>query len=57
MKSKKETRKAMRESFTTRLRPELITEVKHLAVNLKKPANHVIEEAIEKILKEYQSKR
>jgi predicted transcriptional regulator len=54
MKGKKEV---VRETFTTRLNPDLISKVKHLAVDLKKPINHVLEEAIEKILKEYQSKK
>lgn len=46
-----------KENLTTRLSAEVITRLKHLAVDLKKPINHVLEEAIEDILKKYQPKK
>jgi predicted transcriptional regulator len=39
-----------RESFTTRLKPDLIVKLKHLAVDRKKPTNAILEEAIEGLL-------
>lgn len=42
-----------REQTGVRLRPDLVTDLKHLALDLKKPYNVVLEEAIEDILKKY----
>jgi predicted HicB family RNase H-like nuclease len=42
-----------REVFSTRINPALIKELKYLAVDKNKPLNHLIEEAIEGLLKKH----
>ena len=42
-----------RKPFSTKLKPELIKALKHLAVELEKPANYLLEEAIIDLLKKY----
>lgn len=42
-----------RESYSVRLDPELIQELKHLAVDEKKPVSTLIEEGIKLLLKKY----
>ena len=42
-----------RKQFSTKLKPELIKALKHLAVELEKPANYLLEEAIIDLLKKY----
>lgn len=53
MRIKKEV---VRESFTTRINPKILSELKHLAVDLKKPLSHLIEESILYLLKKYSKK-
>jgi len=43
-----------REQSGVRLRPDLVKDLKHLALDLGKPYNVLIEEAIEDILQKYQ---
>ena len=42
-----------REVFSTRLDAALLRKVRHLAVDLKKPVNQLMEEAMEMLLKKY----
>jgi predicted transcriptional regulator len=42
-----------RESYSVRLDPDLIRELKHIAVDEKKPISTLIEEGIRLILKKY----
>jgi len=42
-----------REQTGVRLRPELVTDLKHLALDQKKPYNVLLEEAIEDVLIKY----
>lgn len=42
-----------RESYSVRLDPDLIQELKHVAVDEKKPISTLIEEGIRLILKKY----
>ena len=42
-----------RESYSVRLDPDLITELKHIAVDEKKPVSTIIEEGIRLIIKKY----
>jgi predicted transcriptional regulator len=50
-------KKIARETFTTRINPALLSELKHLAVDLKKPLSHLLEEAIVDFLQKYTSKK
>ncbi|MDH4232893.1 MAG: ribbon-helix-helix domain-containing protein [Nitrospirota bacterium] len=45
-----------RESYSVRLNPDLISRLKHLAVDEKKPISQLIEEGIEDLLKKYSKK-
>jgi predicted transcriptional regulator len=49
----KATDEEKRESYSVRLRPDLIQKVKHLAVDEKKSVSQIIEEGIEDLLKKY----
>ncbi len=40
-----------RESYSVRLNPELIRQLKHLAVDERKPVSQLIEEGIEELLR------
>ncbi len=42
-----------RESYSVRLDPDLIRELKHIAVDEKKPISTLIEEGIKLVLKKY----
>ena len=42
-----------RESYSVRLDPDLIQELKHIAVDERKPMSTLIEEGIRSILKKY----
>lgn len=42
-----------RESYSVRLKPEVINKLKHLAVDEKKAISQLIEEGIEDLLKKY----
>ncbi len=53
MAKKKEKEKAGRRLFGLRLREELVTKLRHAALDLKIPANQLMEEAIENWLKKY----
>jgi predicted transcriptional regulator len=46
-----------REQSGVRLRPDLVKELKHLALDLEKPYNILIEEAIEDLLQKYKSRK
>ena len=48
MKVKKEI---PRQTFTTRIDPNLVTELKHMAADRKKPVNHLLEEAVKDFLR------
>jgi predicted transcriptional regulator len=52
----KAEKKVMRETFTTRVNPKILSELKHLAVDLKKPLSHLIEESISDLLKKHSKK-
>ena len=56
MAKKKDKGKANRRLFGLRLREELVTELRHAALDLKIPANQLMEEAIEDWLKKYSQK-
>ncbi len=56
MPKKKGKEKPGRRLFGLRLREELITELRHAALDLKIPANQLLEEAIEEWLKRYSQK-
>jgi predicted transcriptional regulator len=43
----------VREVFSTRLNPEVVKRLKHLAVDEKKTVSQLIEEGIEDLLKKY----
>ncbi len=45
-----------RRTFTTRLNPALLDRLKHLSVDVRRPVGHLLEEAIEFLLKKYQKK-
>jgi len=45
-----------RKNVTTSIHEELIIRVKHLAVDLRKPINDLIEEALKDLLKKYEKK-
>jgi predicted transcriptional regulator len=45
-----------RDVFSTRVNPESIQKLKHLAVDLKRPLYSILEEAIELILKKHKKK-
>jgi predicted transcriptional regulator len=45
-----------RESYSVRLDPGLLRELKHIAVDENKPVSLLIEEGIRSILKKYQKK-
>ena len=47
---------AKRESYSVRLRPKLIKQLKHLAVDENKAVSQLIEEGIEDLLKRYAKK-
>ena len=53
MPKKQRKDKAARRLFGLRLREELVTELRHAALDRKIPANQLIEEAIEEWLKKY----
>ena len=44
-----------RESYSVRLDPILVTELKHVAVDEKKPVSMLIEEGIKLLLKKYKT--
>ena len=44
-----------RESYSVRLDPMLVTQLKHIAVDEKKPISVLIEESIKILLKKYKS--
>jgi hypothetical protein len=44
-----------RESYSVRLDPMLVTELKHIAVDEKKPISVLIEESIKILIKKYKS--
>ena len=48
---------ASRRLFGLRLNEELLTELRHAALDLKRPANQLLEEAIQEWLKKYRDKR
>ncbi len=56
MPKKREKAKPGRRLFGLRLREELVTELRHAALDLKIPANQLMEEAIEEWLKKYRQK-
>ena len=56
MAKKKDKGKANRRLFGLRLREDLVTELRHAALDLKIPANQLMEEAIEEWLKKYSQK-
>lgn len=45
-----------RESYSVRLDPDLIRELKHVAVDEKKPVSTLVEEGIRDVLKKYTKK-
>jgi len=45
-----------RESYSVRLKPELVRQLKHLAVDERKPVSQLIEEGIEELLRKYSKK-
>lgn len=47
----------VRKLFALRLREELLTELRHLALDRKQPANQLLEVAIEEFLKKHGSKK
>lgn len=55
MKKKKET--VEKKLTGVRLDPELLKRIKHLAIDREKSLNSIVEEAIEDLLKKYQSKK
>jgi hypothetical protein len=46
-----------RESYSVRLDPILVTELKHVAVDEKKPVSMLIEEGIKLLLKKYKTQK
>ncbi len=56
MPKKRQKAKPSRRLFGLRLREELVTEIRHAALDLKIPANQLMEEAIEDWLKKYSQK-
>ena len=48
---------APRRLFGLRLNEELLTELRHVALDLKRPANQLLEEAIQDWIKKYREKR
>lgn len=50
VKAKDDTK---RESYSVRLRPDIIQRLKHVAVDEKKSVSELIEEGIEELLKKY----
>jgi len=57
MPKKRQKAKPSRRLFGLRLREELVTEVRHAALDLKIPANQLLEEAIQDWLRKYSEKR
>lgn len=57
MPKKRQKAKPGRRLFGLRLREELVTELRHAALDLKIPANQLLEEAIEEWLKKYGERR
>ena len=57
MPKKKQKAKPSRRLFGLRLREELVTKIRHAALDLKIPANQLLEEAIEDWLKKYSERR
>ncbi len=53
---RKKKEKPSRRLFGLRLREELLTELRHEALDLKIPANQLIEKAIEDLLKKYRQR-
>ncbi len=53
MRKKQPKEKPGRRLFGLRLREELVTDLRHAALDRKIPANQLIEEAIEEWLKKY----
>ena len=45
-----------RKNITTSIKPNLIKSIKHLAVDTEKPLNELFEEAIQDLLKKYETK-
>ena len=46
-----------RKLFALRLREELLTELRHIALDRKMPANQLLEVAIEDLVKKYREKK
>ena len=46
-----------RESYSVRLDPVLVTKLKHVAVDEKKPVSMLIEEGIKLLLKKYKTQK
>jgi len=46
-----------RESYSVRLDPVLVTELKHVAVDEKKPVSMLIEDGIKLLLKKYKTQK
>ncbi len=57
MPKKRQKAKPSRRLFGLRLREELVTELRHAALDLKIPANQLLEEAIQDWLRKYSEKR
>jgi predicted transcriptional regulator len=53
----KQKEPVMKKQSGVRLDPELIKSLKHLAIDLDKSFNSLVEEAIEDLLKKYSSKK
>lgn len=47
----------VRKLFALRLREELLTELRHIALDRKIPANQLLEVAIEDLVKKYREKK
>jgi predicted transcriptional regulator len=45
-----------RESYSVRLKPDLLLQLKHLAVDERKAVSQLIEEGIEEVLRKYSKK-
>ncbi len=57
MPKKRQKAKPGRRLFGLRLREELVTELRHAALDLKIPANQLLEDATEEWLKKYGERR
>ena len=57
MKKEEDKDETKREVFSTRIKPDLIQELRLLAVGQRKKYNVLLEEGIELVLKKYRDKR